>query len=75
MFIVCSKPGGLFTSQNDVGEAGGSADGPEAYSMENLFADPEVCRRVGSIISKGAGGRRPQSHPAPRGSRSGGSTD
>jgi hypothetical protein len=68
MIVVSNKPSQPFEPERDLGvasESGSAASDPPTYSMENLFADPEVCRRVGAIISKAAE-RRPQRRPAPR---------
>jgi hypothetical protein len=76
MIVVSSKPGRFFNSDSDFPLDGVALpDCAPPYSMENLFADPEVCRRVGGIISKGAERRRPQRRPAPRRGCSQSSTD
>jgi hypothetical protein len=78
MIVVSNKLGGIFIPVVDASAPGApskAADEVPSYRVEDLFADPEVCRRVGSIISKAAERRRPQSLPAPRSGRSSGSTD
>jgi hypothetical protein len=68
MIVVSSKPGPLSSSESIGNEPASSTvlDCAPPYSIENLAADPEVCRRVGSIIAKGAERRAPR-RPAPRG--------
>jgi hypothetical protein len=76
MIIIGNKPGRFFSSDRDDGEPSATlADNVASYSNEDLFADPEVCRRVGRIIAKGAGHRRPQRSPTPRRNDSDGSND
>jgi hypothetical protein len=76
MIVVSSKPGGFFSSDDDGGAVkDGSTPRPDdiaSYSLEDMIADPQVCRRVGGIISKGAQSRIP--HPAAPANRSRGST-
>jgi hypothetical protein len=68
MIVVNSKAGTLFNCDRDGGLRGGDAfaDCAPPYSLDELCADPDVCRRVGSIIAKAAERRCPQPHPAPR---------
>jgi hypothetical protein len=78
MIIVSNKTGRLF--DGDGGGASGAGDAPAQdglppYSIDDLFADPQVCRRVGRIISEGARARGAQGCRAPRASRAGGSAD
>jgi hypothetical protein len=69
MIIVSSKPSQFFTSETDAGgscDAAALAESIPAYSIEDLFADAEVCRRVGRIISKSAEKRAALQRPAAR---------
>jgi hypothetical protein len=78
MIGVSNKPGRFLTPQSEASGPDVSptlSDELASYSLEDLFADPEVRRRVGRIISKGAERRRSPSRPAPRTSRSDGSTN
>jgi len=78
MIVVSNKLGGFFIPVVDTSPPGASSvpsDEVPSYAMEDLFADPGVCRRIGSIIAKGAQQRRPQGLPAPRSGRSSGPTD
>jgi hypothetical protein len=57
MVVVENKPGRFFKILDDAGASaasGAALDGSDALSIEDLFIDPEVCRRVGNIIAKGA---------------------
>jgi hypothetical protein len=56
MVVVENKPGRFFTVVNEAGvpDAATMPEPAEAPSIEDLFSDPEVCRRVGNIIAKGA---------------------
>ena len=74
MIVVGNKPGRSFDAEGDNGGpvvSIATSDEVSSYAMEDLFADPQVCRRVGSIISTGAERRHPQCRPAPRRDRSG----
>jgi hypothetical protein len=69
MIVVSNKLGGFFIPVFDTGAPEATtapADDVPPSVMQDLFADPEVCRRVGSIISKGAERRRFQGVPARR---------
>ena len=77
MIIVSSKPGGFFTLDGDAGDRDVSAapcDNVPVYSIEDMSRDPEVCGRVGRIISRAVQPRGTQHRPLPR-TRSGGSED
>jgi hypothetical protein len=77
MVVVSNKPVRFFASDRDEPGPGAAtpADGLAPYSVEDLFADPEVCRRVGRIIAKGAERRRPQGGTVPLRNSSDGSKD
>jgi hypothetical protein len=76
MITVGNKPGRFFSSDRDSGEPSAAlADSVAPYSMEDMFADPEVCRRVGRIIARGAERRPRQGGPAPRRNGPDGSKD
>jgi hypothetical protein len=63
MVVVENKPGRFFKILDDAGAApasGAPLDGNDALSIADLFNDPEVCRRVGNIIAKGAHNAAPK---------------
>jgi hypothetical protein len=69
MIVAAHTPSRFLDPERGACDPGASSTPPDElppYSMENLFADPEVRRRVGGIISKAAQRQHPRCAPAPR---------
>jgi hypothetical protein len=56
MIVVEDNPTRFFTvvGAAHTPEASNTADGVATLPMDDLFNDPEVCRRVGAVIAQGA---------------------
>jgi hypothetical protein len=70
MIVVSDKLGGFFIPVIDSGAptpAATLSGDIASYSRADLFGDPQVCRRVGSIIARGAEQRGPRRDPTPGG--------